>query len=233
MGRFCRAGHVESPRTWGWTEPQLVMAPIVERVPTHVGMDRHGGDAVPGERQSPHARGDGPQHGGELFGGVSRVPTHVGMDRSSWATGPAFHKSPHARGDGPTASKPELRQIEESPRTWGWTDLHVHQDLLVLPESPRTWGWTGLARLLAREERRVPTHVGMDRTGSYSRCRYTQSPHARGDGPHPPSAITAPITESPRTWGWTVFFCPAPDAYNRVPTHVGMDRAEDEESSSP
>ena len=71
---------------------------------------------------------------------------------------------PHACGGGPTLKVPVMGSRPLSPRMWGWTEvegrLSVHRD----PLSPRMWGWTGANQSERRDDRVVPTHVGVDRS---------------------------------------------------------------------
>ena len=188
-------------------------------------MDRSGAQCAGSTEKSPHARGDGPSGATQMteafeesprtWGWTAghesrtrckhRVPTHVGMDRRGNALRALTMESPHARGDGPSLYDKMRAEPAESPRTWGWTVCVV---------------------ALSGSGARVPTHVGMDRLAM--------------------TLSTVFPSESPRTWGWTAFALQhgtqclqSPHArgdgpwqhearelgYNRVPTHVGMDRS--------
>jgi len=94
---------------------------------------------------SPHVRGDGPfgpnRDGGDcsfsprawgwsvhdqaLESRLKVLPTCVGMVRPEalmpWRT----WSSPHVRGDGPNSCLYRSRDLEFSPRAWGWSDHHA------------------------------------------------------------------------------------------------------------
>src|SRR5699024_7850933 len=152
----------QAPRTWGWTDHQRAYTVTITAGPTHVGMDRTGGDGVDDRGRRPHARGDGPEfskrrimtclQAPRTWGwtaprrtnpGRSRAgPTHVGMDRGSPPTTSESCSRPHARGDGP------VFELYATP---------------PFAQAPRTWGWTGIGLLNQQEQAAGPTHVGMDR----------------------------------------------------------------------
>ena len=153
---------------------------IREVVPAHAG----GGPITPstvsaGSKSSPRTRG---WSYGTLqnTGRVVVVPAHAGVVPRS---GPARSSSagrPRARGGGPAGARGRSGGSGSSPRTRGWSVLHV----------------AGQVRHLV-----VPAHAGVvpppARSRSGRRCR----PRARGGGPEPDDAWAYGVRSSPRTRG--------------------------------
>ncbi len=171
-----------SPPAWGWPEVICVIFPIVQDVPTRVGMARKNKLRMSLVCGCPHPRGDGPRFLGRpavplwmsppawgwpgspaerLFKRVD-VPTRVGMARAFVIQSAEPHRCPHPRGDGPLPLAMCFSQISMSPPAWGWP---------------------GTRQINARLDIDVPTRVGMARDDAPGAGGGDGCPHPRGDGP--------------------------------------------------
>ena len=151
------------------------------------------------------------------------VPTHVGVDRRCWPPTWPSGCRPHARGGGPVPVIFYDEEVSRPHARGGGPGAEVELVVEVM-SSPRTWGWTGPTDGLARAYRVVPTHVGVDRSGSVGRPSDARRPHARGGGPWTGLMRLNDNESSPRTWGWTGGRGRRRVPARVVPTHVGVDR---------
>ena len=195
------------PRSGGWSGHHVVRRAIGRVSPPLGGMVRFCPSADRRFRCFPPARGDGPAcchvSGGDVefpprSGGWSGdafplqanrqvSPPLGGMVRASTASANAANGFPPARGDGPVSDAlPGL--VEMFP--------------------PRSGGWSGHARGALPVTAVSPPLGGMVRSRAAPlRCRGSFPP-ARGDGPCPPSSMSAPHRFPPRSGGWSVSFPP-------------------------
>jgi len=130
-------------------------------------------------------------------------PTHVGMDRARLVRGVERVRRPHARGDGPQSTPLGCADLQQAPRTWGWT--------VSVIRVPAHWP-------------AGPTHVGMDRRRFRPMSVWMCRPRARGDGPICSPTPNTRTRQAPRTWGWTGPRTLRGRQGCAGPTHVGMDR---------
>jgi len=69
----------------------------------------------------------------------------------------------------------------------------------------------------------------MDRFSVFAYLALAYFPHARGDGPNQKKAQCYMMSFSPRTWGWTGIEIKGWGLVDIFPTHVGMDRENENE----
>ena len=153
-------------------------------LPTGVGMYRRQPTIPSAEQKSPHRRGDVPgpipmpisvllispqawgctgSDAGEIAGQIN-LPTGVGMYRTIRNKRHIGQKSPHRRGDVPQNGNAAYVSDKISPQAWGCTEVGF-----------------GLFDCFGN----LPTGVGMYRAKYGQVVCESQSPHRRGDVPHP------------------------------------------------
>ncbi len=110
------------------------------------------------------------------------VPTAVGMHREDERWSRRLIRCPHRRGDGPVERFLSSRRLRLSPQPWGWSAA-------ALPQ--------------LRQDKNVPTAVGMDRWNSRWPWSARSCPHSRGDGPGVLTFSSWLLKLSPQPWGWT------------------------------
>ena len=191
-----------SPRSRGWTRPQIRPGRPVRGFPALAGMDQKGGRRPPERRGLPRARGDGPvivppssrpgMASPRSRGWTRRVapsaraapgfPALAGMDHTYSSPPAARSGLPRARGDGPVTRSAGAGGVKASPRSRGWTLS---------------------GRLLLHAYAGFPALAGMDRGGADGPDAAPGLPRARGDGPQQHGIVLRHEGASPRSRGWT------------------------------
>ena len=214
----------DSPRSRGWTRrPRRGLGAGVG-FPALAGMDpprsaRHGQP-----EWIPRARGDGPSIGrvcpctvedsprsrGWTVDGVTQkgqidgFPALAGMDPMTMTMMTMTTRIPRARGDGPDDDPDVGSDVEDSPRSRGWT------------------------RILSGEPRAAdgfPALAGMDPVDGPPTAGPARIPRARGDGPGAPERVDAGRLDSPRSRGWTPWGSASLVLDGGFPALAGMDPA--------
>ncbi len=195
-----------SPRTRGWSQPQLRRGHPVPVLPAHAGMVPRPRPATPTRPCAPRARGDGPSCSAPTADsaacsprtrGWSRpdpvdahaqavLPAHAGMVPRGCVRWPRRARAPRARGDGPD----------------GWVRLGTQ-----VPCSPRTRGWSRAAAARVPGARVLPAHAGMVPGNRPAGAPLLRAPHARGDGSDASARTQDLLGCSPRTHRHTTDYC--------------------------